>query len=182
MKQQAKKIHEKEVNNFSAKLQRLSKTNRSTQILVENMDFASSPWTLKEIFQEWHVMACEGRVYRSSMMSRHLGSRPKTKTQHLGIVGKDDSFKVTNGTWTAAVPKMVLKPLRFRRDMNWIDLKGGRQSRSGSKAQHRLGNPRRCRLDIWKGLEEPEWLQDVRGDVREVAKLTIGESEKSETL
>ena len=46
---------------------------------------------------------------------------------------------------------MVLKPLRFRRDMNWIDLKGGRQSRSGSKAQHRLGNPRRCRLDIWKG-------------------------------
>jgi hypothetical protein len=32
------------------------------------------------------------------------------------------------------------------------------------------------------GLEEPEWLQDVRGDVREVAKLTIGESEKSETL
>lgn len=77
---------------------------------------------------------------------------------------------------------MVLKPLRFRRDMNWIDLKGGRQSRSGSKAQHRLGNPRRCRLDIWKGLEEPEWLQDVRGDVREVAKLTIGASEKSETL
>ena len=31
---------EKEVNNFSAKLQRLSKTNRSTQILVENME----PW------------------------------------------------------------------------------------------------------------------------------------------
>lgn len=175
MKQQAKKIHEKEVNNFSAKLQRLSKTNRSTQILVENMDFASSPWTLKEIFQEWHVMACEGRVHRSSMMSRPLGSHSKTKTRNLGIVGKDDSFKVTTGTWTeAAVPKMVLKPLRFRRDMNWMDLKGGRQSRSASKAQHRLGNPRRCRLDIWKGLEDPEWLQEVRGDLREVAKQRFG--------
>lgn len=29
---------EKEVNLFSAKLQRLGQTNRSTQILVENMD------------------------------------------------------------------------------------------------------------------------------------------------
>lgn len=28
---------------------------------VATEDFASSPWTLKEIFQEWHVMACEAR-------------------------------------------------------------------------------------------------------------------------
>ena len=46
----------------------------------------------------------QGRVYRSSMMSRHLGSRSKTKTQHLGIVGKDDSLKLTNGCSVNVLP------------------------------------------------------------------------------
>ena len=47
----------------------------------------------------------------------------------------------------------MLKPLRFRRGMNWIDLVGrnGRHGRGASKAQHRLGDPQRCRLDLWRG-------------------------------
>ncbi len=39
--------------------------------------------------------------------------------------------------------------------MNWIDLVGrnGRHGRGASKAQHRLGDPQRCRLDLWRGAK-----------------------------
>ena len=62
---------EKEVIHFSVKLQRLGQTSRSTQILVENMDFASSPWTLKEIFQEWHMVACEAQLFSVTVILKH---------------------------------------------------------------------------------------------------------------
>ena len=42
MKQQAKKIYEKEVSLFFVKLQRVGNANRSTERLVDNMDLASS--------------------------------------------------------------------------------------------------------------------------------------------
>ena len=179
MKQQAKKIYEKEVNQFSVKLQRLGQTNRSTQILVDNMDFASSPWTLKEIFQEWHMVAYEGRAYRTSASLRER-IESKRRISLLRPQTKQESNKAAGPSGPDA-PTLVLKPLRFRRGMNWIDLVGrnGRHGRGASKAQHRLGDPQRCRLDLWRGLGDPEWLQDVRRDVREVAKERGGPAPSS---
>ena len=43
MKQHAKKIYEKEMNQFMVNMQRLANSNRSAHVLVDNMDFASSP-------------------------------------------------------------------------------------------------------------------------------------------
>ena len=46
-------------------------------------DFASSPWTLKELFQEWHMVAYEAKLLQDGFFNTDLGCGVYTKKSNL---------------------------------------------------------------------------------------------------
>ena len=74
----------------------------------------------------------------------------------------------------APVPKTVLKPLRFRRDMTWAERERDTQRLGRFNFMQTLCRKQPTRLDVWKGLIAPEWLQHARAEVKELAKHMRG--------
>jgi len=157
MKQQAQEIYKSEVSTFAQKLQALSSKARSRHLLMDNVEIVSDLWSLRDIFLEWYQVATFSK--RSPQKVSTPKARPTSQpAAGAGIAAKElpEVPRVT--------PRGVVKPVRVRRDMRWVDV---HTSGIQKESAHWAMQP--GRLDTWKGFTEPSWLQAVRKESAQFA-------------
>ncbi|CAJ1399086.1 unnamed protein product, partial [Effrenium voratum] len=114
MRRHAQEIEELELAAFSRKLHSLN--SRSRRTLADTLDIASSPWSLQDVFLQWHAVVAERQ--RSKCLSP-AATKELPSSSEKRSPGRRGSLAAADKECT----KAALKPLRFRRDMKLVELR-----------------------------------------------------------
>mmetsp|Transcript_53383 Transcript_53383/g.127700 ORF Transcript_53383/g.127700 Transcript_53383/m.127700 type:complete len:1270 (+) Transcript_53383:42-3851(+) len=153
MRRHAQEIEELELARFSRKLHSLNHS-RSRRTLADTLDIASSPWSLQDVFLQWHAVVAERQ--RSKCLSP-AATKELPSSSEKRSPGRRGSLAAADKECT----KAALKPLRFRRDMKLVEL----------RSQKVRQIPLLGRLDVWKGQTAPVWLQAARKELARKADV-----------
>ncbi|CAJ1432215.1 unnamed protein product, partial [Effrenium voratum] len=84
--------------------------------LADTLDIASSPWSLQDVFLQWHAVVAERQ--RSKCLSP-AATKELPSSSEKRSPGRRGSLAAADKECT----KAALKPLRFRRDMKLVELR-----------------------------------------------------------